>query len=503
MKLAAPALIVLLLFLIPGSSDAQWLEQIQTESDWDYLYQDGFYDDISFQLYRDMTEGITPGDTTEYIIGVQGNSISELSAWPPKIENTADTIIQSILLLSQKPAFFFRSGQRLDDGKTSAYYLGNVDWKNISLQYKGRNSNSAWTTERRAAHLRYDKFGLTLGNFTASIGEGLGIGRYDFRPVTGNSESSDNLLYPQNSYYNGARISYDNSTTLIVSQKKYGSLKKGFLGCSISGRTGEFSLGITGSVSRLSDAKQQTLGAASIYMANSALGISGEAGYGESGAGMVMKMKRGGFDIRLWHYDPGFINLNSSSSAHPDYIIYSADSSGIGFRQVQRGESGLLIRKTIAIGRAIVAGGSEIWKKTPHSSIATDISLSGRIYLGRNISFGAGFWDRQGTASARSLSQLGLYYQGRCTISSLISLWVSDGLISQSQSFGQLYCHFAVNCYFILSGRIRQKFNSKYECFIEEKTILGEHFSLKGTYRIQNDRQNEIGPLYIVMEGSF
>jgi hypothetical protein len=502
-KFAALIYLSLLLFILPVNADAQWMEQIQTESDWDYLYQDGTYDDISFQLYRDMAEGIAPGDTTEYVAKVLGNSITELSSLPINAENHLDTAASSFPLLPEKPSLIIRSGQRLDNGKSSAYYSGNVTWGNISLNYKGRNFNNQWTTEHRAIYLRNNKIGLTLGNFTADIGQGLGIGRYDFRPVTGISEVSEDFLYPQNSYYNGIKIDYSNFATLIVSQKKFGSLKKGFLGSSLSYRAGEYLFGITASAMSLSTTPKQAFGSGSIFIANSARGLLGEIGYCESGVGLVTKIKKDGFDIRLWHYDNGFTNLESSSYAHPDYIIFRPDSSSVGFRQAQSGESGLLIRKAISIGCAVISGGSEIWKRTPESSVASDISITGRVYLGQDMSLGAGLWDRQGSISARSISQLGFYYQGSFSISPLISFWVADGAIVNSRSFSQIYCRLPVNSNFTFASRIRHKFDSHYECFLEEKTVLGEHFSLKGTYRIQNNQDNKTGPLYIVMEGSF
>ncbi len=165
------------LFLLSYHANAQWIGQIQTESDWDFLLEQGYFDFGSYQLYRDLAEGASVKDTIEYIQSALGNNPADLIS---PLGN-ADAI-QSLQETSSRRGYL-RSGQRVREGQNSGYLLLSNAYQNIGVVFKGRNDNSIWQTERRSISLTGDSYAVTVGNYNANIGLGLGIGRYDYRPI--------------------------------------------------------------------------------------------------------------------------------------------------------------------------------------------------------------------------------------------------------------------------------------------------------------------------------
>jgi hypothetical protein len=504
-KLAS--LVYLLFFSIaifPAKISAQWIDQIQTESDWEYLQRDGYFDFNSYQLYREMAEGAAVNDTNKYFASIMGNSVSDFIPYLPDKTTTADSSSDNQFPNFDRPRIFLQTGQKVEEQANSGYYLGNILWNNVAVNYKGRTQSSKWITERRAFKLTYDRYQITIGNYTADFGLGLGIGRYDYRPVTGDtSNTQSDFLYPRNSYFNGVMVKYDNNLAILLSQKNYSTLKKSFGGLVLSGTKSDFLYGITLSAAQLNSIDNHSMGAFSFFMSNERLGISGEAGYAESGAGMVLQIKKPEFYASLWHYDNHFINLQSSSTAWPDYLTYRGNVMEPGFRQAQSGETGVKIGKGVIIRTMELSGESEIWKNAPLSSVALDNHIAGRAIIGNNFTLKINYSERIGKKLTRAITQAEFGFRGNFEARLLSSIWYDGGEVNHAKSLAQVYGLIPINTTFIVSGRLRLKFDGRYDGFIEEKTYLGQNTSIKITYRWNHSSDNKIGPLYLILGSTF
>jgi hypothetical protein len=490
---------VLPLILLSYPANAQWIGQIQTESDWETLLEQGYYDYNSFQLYRDLAEGEATQDTIGYIQNALGNSLSDL------ISPISVSTLKHAGTGFESRNIQFRSGQKIQDGRNTGYYLLSSSYQDFEVEYKGRNENSAWKTERRSLSYSNDNVGLIVGNYAADIGLGLGIGRYDYRPVLVPKDSiKSDLLFPDNSYYNGAKIEINNRFTIMFSSKSYLSVHKNYWGGAITQPVGNSILGLTGGATHLSsNGKKRTLGASSVFYSNSEKGFSSELGYGESGAGLVCDFRKRNFDIKFWHYSNSFINPQSSGMANPDYIIFNDNRFPVSYRQAQTGESGLSVQRSLSIGTLQLAGWGSAWKRSPHDPISLDNSLGARLALGDKVSLNARYAERFGRVSGRTILEAGSSYHEGFEVSGLVSYWIDGNHADNSKSFAHIYISVPIKNRLLANIRLRSHFDGKIEYFIEEKTTITDRFSLKATYRWQDTWGRESGPLYIVMETNY
>lgn len=496
-KLTLAAILPLILLSYPVN--AQWIGQIQTESDWETLLDQGYFDYNSFQLYRDLAEGEVVKDTIGYIQSALGNSPSEL------IQTVNETINEQPNTGFRSRNIRFRSGQKIQDGRDTGYYLLSSSYQGIDLEYKGRNENSVWQTERRSVGYSNDNINLILGNYAADIGLGVGIGRYDYRPVLLPKDSiKSDLLFPDNSYYNGAKIEINNHYTLLFSSKSYLAVHKNFWGGVVSYPIENSILGMTAGVTVLSSkGNRRTLGASSAFFSNSEMGLSGEFGYGESGAGLVCDFRRRNFDINFWHYSSSFLNPQSSGMANPDYMIFNDERFPVSYRQAQAGESGLSIRRNIILGNLQIVGWGTAWKRSEYEAVSLDNSIGARLALGDKVSLNARYAERFGRRVGRTISETGINYLGNFEVSGLVSYWFDGNQADNSKSYAHIYISVPIKNRLLANVRLRSHFDGKLEYFIEEKTTITDRFSLKATYRWQDNLENDSGPLYIVMETNY
>ena len=196
----------------------------------------------------------------------------------------------------------------------------------MTLEYKARKSLDEYVTERRSAALDFGVLDITFGNFTADIGSGLGIGRYDYRPAAVvRTEENNDFLYPDNSYYNGVKAEYKSVFSVLYSIKKYNSddpswaVIKQVLAGALTLPVEESVLGATAGASIFDwrDEKRR-LGMASIFISNAPSGIRSELAYAGEGGGGYLALLRDGYKAELWHYDHDYINPQSSGRAYQD-----------------------------------------------------------------------------------------------------------------------------------------------------------------------------------------
>ena len=491
--------------LIGPQATAQWFDKIQTESDWESFFRAGYYDYNSYQLYRELAEGTVISDTVEYIVSSMGTPPTETVSDPIYSESYARSFLKAETAASTSFALpaRVRFGRKIFEGKNRGYLLLTRSTGDMDIAFKGREEDGVWNTERRSINFAHGDYRIKLGNFTSRIGCGLGIGRFDYRPISYESDRGrgEGFLFPDNSYYNGLIVSYKNNFNLIYSIKKYNDVKKSFVGTSVSIGISDFTVGLTAAGTVLSyDDVSRTLGTGSVFIQSDNRDLRSEIGYGESGIGFCAQALRYGYDLRFWHYDDSFINLQSSGFAHPDYESFDDDRFELSFRQPQKGETGLFLKRRFTAERIEFTGATEIWKKSPNHAIAVENSIQARRSVIPDLVVIARYADRHNRQNDRTLVELGASLQKHIEYGILISLWVEKERIEKDKSKYFLYVSMPVTSRFSISGRARRNLSGDFDYFIEERTRIDKFLSIKATYRWDDSYRGDLGPLYLVVE---
>lgn len=488
-----------------GSSLAQWYDRIQTESDWEAFFRDGYYDYNSYQLYRELVEGEVLADTSEYVISALGNTTVEVTA--RSIYSKTD------LIYSQKTPteihdapgipFDFRAGRKISEKGDEGYLSLQRLSSDFDARLKLRDDEGEWRADRRSLDFKSGRLNVTVGSFTPRAGCGLGIGRFDYRPVSYDAEKSPDrgFLFPDNSYYNGLLIMYGRDHQLLYSTKRYDDLTKNSVGGSTSIRLADYRLGMTASGTILSSGGvRRILGAGSVFLIGERAGLRSEIGYGESGAGFCAQIRRRKHDIGFWHYDDSFVNLQSSAMAHPDYESFTDSRFELAFRQPQKGETGLFASRKSDLGRIEAQGALELWKKSPDRNVAMEGSLRARARFFRDMVVYTFLSERRGATANRSLVEFGAGRHAKTEYGIMASLWLQDRKIHKRKT--KYFVHFSIplKTRFLIGGRLRWNAEGEFDYFIEEKTVIAGYLSIKATYRWKDSYGSDLGPLYMIVE---
>ena len=232
-----PIIAISIFILLSGTANSQWVSDINTESDWEYYFNIGVIDYNSYQLLREIAEGTDIRDTTDFIISTLGISAVDLMEYLGKSPNRP---LQSSGSISPKTQSSwsgrFRIGSEIRKEGNRNYALADFGNGDFDAGIKFRERNGAREIEKRYISLTKDNYSLTLGNYAADIGCGLSIGRFDYRPLSLESQQDDSghILFPDNSYYNGLKAEFLNRYTFIYSVKKYDSVYKNTLGTGLA-----------------------------------------------------------------------------------------------------------------------------------------------------------------------------------------------------------------------------------------------------------------------------
>jgi hypothetical protein len=494
--------LVLTILFSPAICRGQWFDYIQTESDWDDFYYRDYFDYSSYQLYRELAENYTVKDTLDYLMSVLGNSPIEFG-WRM---NTAELrTVESPDLNPELLHTGFKSGHRIHaDDNSSYYYLKGIR-KDVSVTYKARNELNSWNTVMRALTWNSGHFRVALGNYTNDIGLGLGIGRFEYQPISMSPDSAGNhndFLFPANSYFNGLKLDFRKSS-ILYSTKRYGVLRKDFVGGWSSLLFREYDIGLAVSAVRLkSGGFERTMGSGSVFASNFSLGLKMELAYAESGAGAALRIQRQNHEVSIWHYEKSFTNLQSSGIAHHDYVAYSESHLEATFRQPQSGETGVLVRNRLGISSLRIESASEIWKRSPGSGISADYSLGTSYEIAKFCSFKARFSERFGEVENRLLAECGADYYGNIRLLTRSSFWFDSNKVAKSRSFCYVSCSAPISRVVNISGRVRSYFDGDWDYFVEESIIPLENLRLKITYRWKQAYHDDLGPLFILMEAA-
>ncbi len=501
-KLASISTLILILFV---SSNAQWLDDVLTESDWEYLYSDGSYDYNSYLILKDISLGMISADTADLAVNTLALTNSQSSYNGPFWSLNNEILSTSKLYSNEiRPGKLnWQIGNKYLDNQNIGYIHIAPSYNIISLDYKSSYENNTWTTDHRSFKISLPEFELTAGNYWPRIGMGLAIGRYDFRPIRYGSghQKHDDLIFPVNSYYNGLYVKGANFD-FLYSLKSYDSLDKAFLGSAIHANSGNFNLGLAAARTELkSEAGKRYLNSGSIFMSNASLGLGAEAGYGESGGGAIIQYYKNDLSGKCWHYGKSFVNLQSSSYANPDYISYEDDYSGVSFRQPQSGETGAYLSRRLAINGLDIKVSSEIWKPGNKRLLKSENTAILRYDLNHSFRIGSGISRKDYHDGPKNLIRSSLSYIGPVNAIFDIKFQWNDKELENQNSKYFLYLSTPLDRDIVFSGRIRSSFNGKLDYYIEEKTFLTAGFSSKITYRWNSSYKGKLGAFYLIIEG--
>lgn len=506
MNRSIPVIFLTMIIVSPaGNVLAQWYDRIQTESDWEAFFRDGYFDYNSYQLYRELVEGEVSIDTSEFVISALGNTT---------VEVTAGSIYSNTNLISPQKTraeahnafgvpFEFRAGRKVSADGDQGYLSLQSQSADFDIRLKLRDDEGRWRADSRSLDFGSDRASVRIGNYSPRVGCGLGIGRFDYRPVSFEADEypDKGFLFPDNSYYNGFLVAYRSDHQLFYSAKKYDDILKNFIGGSTSIRLADYKLGMTASGTILSsDGIRKTLGAGSVFLMSENAGLRSEIGYAESGAGFCGQIRRPRYDVRFWHYDDSFVNLQSSAMAHPDYESFTDSRFELAFRQPQQGETGLFAMRRSEFAGIRVQGSLEVWKKSPERNTALESSLRAKARVYRDNVIYMFLSERRGASTDRSLVEFGSGHAAESEYGVMASLWIQEGKILKKKTKYFVYFSIPLKAHFQIGGRFRWNAAGDFDYFVEEKTVISGYFSIKATYRWRDSYGSDLGPLYMIVE---
>jgi hypothetical protein len=441
-------------------------------------------------------------DTIAYLSAIGGNSLTEFdgisSFFALSQKNRAmpvDTFALGIIE-SNHPAWLIEAGYENRATADNSYFIIQSKSDDAEIFYKGRKKGPYYSSERRSLKLKGGNWNVTLGNYTADIGAGLSIGRYDYRPVSSPDDESD-FIFPDNSYYNGLKIEYFNKAKILYSAKKYTNLFKACYGAAVSTDIRAFNIGISSCVGHFSaGGHKRNLGVGSVYMAYGPRRFRMEAAYAKSGMGLFTESVLNSFNLKGWHYSDSYLNPQSSGYAYPDYKTYEI-LDNFRFRQAQAGESGLYIGRIAQLKKTIIRSAIESWIV---SKASVDISFSAQYPINDNLYLKTGLSGRGGAIKDRYQYDIELAWYRLAEIKGLSSVKVISSQIDQHNSFSQFYMMLPVGVTTLVGGRVKFRYDSNLEFFLEEKTIIDDNVNVKATYRWRETDGPRLGPFYLVAE---
>ncbi len=498
-------LAIITFIIFPSQANSQWLADIRTESDWEYNFNSGLFDYNSFQLYREFTDGAEITDTSMFLSSSLGITNIEAvgSYYSGYADDTANKVKSNTSGVSHFRSAHIRLGNKIVDNKSYNYILASVEHGNISSKLKLRNDNGKMSAERRSLSFTDDNYSIMVGNYLAEYGCGLGIGRFDYRPVSFNKDDNDvnGILFPDNSYYNGIRAVYNKNYSVLYSIKKYDDFYKTIYASSISKQIYAISMGMTVSHTLLSSSEgNKTLGAGSIFLNTLDGGLKVEVAYGESGAGSAIRITGQDYLFKGWYYDDSYTNLQSSGYARTDYQSFTDDWFELSFRQPQAGEKGFFTRDRINIKNVDILGAAEVWKKPNGKTVNLDNSLLIRFPVNKSIAAFMRYSNLLSKTQNRGIIDLGTEIRRDFRIDTKISFWIENNSMVESKSQYYIFFSSPLSAYLRMGGRLRWKFDGSFDFFIEETIVLNRDFWLKATYRWRDEYGPDLGPLYIIME---
>jgi hypothetical protein len=453
-------------------------------------------------LYKDFTDGFLVADTVVYLSAIGGNPLTEFDAaedFPIFTQETYAIAADSAelgIIENNRPLWRIKTGYQNRASVDNSCFIAQSESDDAELFYKGQKRDSKYSAERRSLKLKGGSWNVTLGNYTADIGAGIGIGRYDYRPLSNPDDESD-IIYPDNSYYNGLKVEYLNKASILYSAKKYSNLYKAFYGAAVSTDIRECNIGISAAATCFSAGNRDlNLGSGSIYIVDNRRRLKMEAAYAESGIGFFAESILHSFKLKGWYYSDSYLSPQSSGYAYPDYKSFKLFDD-YSFRQTQAGESGFYIGRLTQVKKIIFRSAVESWIVSKPS---VDISCAARYPLSDNFYLSARISGRGGAIKDRYQYEMELACRRIVELKGLSTVRISSGQVDHHNSFSQIYIMFPAGVTTFVGGRLRFRYDSNFEFFFEEKTVIGDSINLKATYRWRETDGQRLGPFYLVAE---
>ena len=476
----------------------QWYDRIETESDWEAFYREGYFDYNTYQIYREIIETENVADTLEYVVSSMGSSPGEMAGNNSNIGKR-----QSLSSRSESRLFYpdyIKFGRKIYSGDNRGYVTIGRKFDSVSTRFKFEDDNGTWRSAYR--HIAYTNgdLDLTIGNYTVEAGCGAGLGLFDYRPVSFEPvyDRGEDWLFPDNSYYNGLNAGYG-PLSVIYSSKKYNDARKTVVGGYLVRDIDNYKIGLTSAVTILTlNSQSRKLGSGSVFGEIYDGGLTAEIAYAESGFGYCLRVLDDDYVLKAWHYDKSYTNLQSSGFAYPDYESFSDDRFELSFRQPQKGETGMYTSYSLNFRDGKITGSSELWKKLPGSEIAMFNTVYGRWNLARKFSLNAGLSYRNNN-SEKLIVDFGTIYSHIIKVEARVYLRILSGAIDKDYSKYYIFASVPVGDNVSLRGRFRWNFTGEFDYFIEQKTKIADGFSLSATYRWSRDYAPDLGPFYLIL----
>jgi len=493
MKLLFSTVIAVIL-ISPSNSTAQWVDDILTESDWESYFREGYYDYNTYQIFRSMAEDVSITDTLGYMESAMGTSQSELNMGTG-FSGRNNTVVRAVR--SSRIRLFRKLSNNHETGYLSLGTIGD-DYR---LDMKIRKEGNGWLADRRYISANIGANKIEIGDYSIDIGCGLGLGRFDYRPISYeyDPDKNEDWFFPDNSYYNGIHLTRNN-ISVLSSFKKYPGLSKRLIAAYATIPYKNFEFGTTSAATGLiSDRGSILLGSGSFFLQNKNKNRRAEVGYSESGIGFCGMMQNRGSKIKLWHYSNSFVNLQSCGYAHPDYVSFIDNNSELAFRQPQQGETGIYLSRKIISKMISASISSEIWKTPEERIVWSEIDLRFQIYY-QQLRFDLGGSARRTTSGSSRIFNLGACAGERRLFGVKAYIWFKDNNIENNRSRYWAFADIPLGNMVTLGGRIRNTLAENLDFFIEQETKLKNSLMLRFTYRWDERYRSDLGPIYLTIE---
>lgn len=360
---------------------------------------------------------------------------------------------------------------------TGSYYL-DFRSKHLNSDFEIKDYNRDYSWSRRSISYCSERLELKLGDYTVTEGEGLVIGRFDYRPSSGYANDDNlNFVYPDNSYYNGLSLAYINKTggRLYYSRKKYGDAAKDFAGAAVEYSYPRLNISFLAGLNRFShdNALEQRLALGlNIKYASPDYAASAEYANQKNADAIYLRVDKlyakFKYYAEFWSYGKGFENYNCSGPAATDYQTFYSEDTTLGFRSAQAGETGM----TINYLQDDLSAGLMCWSNQTDDRLNVDIHMSSDNSLSDKLHLLVQISANERETSRCLWTKAGLYSDYILAREAGIKLYFAENNgVVHDNSYAYIYLDEALTGNMILFCRFRPYFNGDFRWYAGERFL--------------------------------
>ncbi len=378
---------MLVIAIFVSHAEASIIYDIESLDDLYQAYYDGEIDYGTLTVLADAynLHGLSQSDLEA--LGIYERQETDLTS--------TDSRFWSRILAEPAGCIGYRRYSR-DFGNVSGNYYLDLKVTRIETSMDIKETTGQKTLRRRTISWTDDNIRMKLGNFTATEGFGLAIGRYDYQPSAGlNYDDDFDFLYPVNSYYNGMNLAIGGGnigSRVYYSSKEYDDSKKAFYGSAANYKLGDFTGGLAIGWNRYknpNDTDERTAAGLNLNYDHLGFNLAGEYAVIENSGGLYLKCEKRlnnmSIGSEFWRYGNNFNNYNCSGPAASDYTSFYPGQSELGFRSAQARETGLALNYS----SEFAALGVQVWNHANRHTInsAYNLLFNRKVAYWLNTSF--------------------------------------------------------------------------------------------------------------------